>query len=462
MPDAPVPKVARRTLGERLSDVFGVEDPWVRPRPEIGRADIVLAGVVAVVGVVSLELARSLGAFADMSAPAWLQALAVLSGAALLIGRRRWPLTVALIAAAHMVAVGVTMPMVVAQFTLQVAYFVAFLSAVAWARDRRSMVAVMGIIVVVMFAWIALQFAVGNAIQELIDETGDVEGSGILGPIPSAILLTVLVNVIYFASAIAGGQMLWRDARQKALLLEQARTISAQAEDLRDQAITEERLRIARELHDVVAHHVSVIGVQAAAARRVLDRDPGASRAALSAIEGSSREAVSSMRGLLGTLRDIGARRGAAVTREPEPSIDQLPALAAQHESGSRTVAYRLVESDPGAAVGVPSPVGHSIYRTVQEALTNVAKHSTATHVSVTVRVEAAPPDSPRSPYAEVEVVDNGRLRADSTGGSGLGQLGIRERAASHRALVDIGPRAGGGYRVRVRYPLGVRAGQVA
>lgn len=457
MPDAPAPRAARRPLGEWLGDAFGVEDPWVRPRPRLGRTDIVLAAVVAVVGVVSLELARSLGVFEDLAAPAWVQSLAVLSGAALLVGRRRWPLTVGLVAAGHMVVVGVAMPVVMAQLTLQVAYFVAFLSAVAWARDRRAMVAVMGIIVVVMFAWIALQFAVGNALQELIDETSDLERTGVVAPIPAAVLLTVMINVIYFGSAIAGGQMLWRDARQKALLEAQTATITAQAEDLRDQAIIEERLRIARELHDVVAHHVSVIGVQAAAARRVIDRDPGASVQALGAIEGSSREAVTSMRGLLGTLRDIGARRGEVVNREPEPSIDQLPTLAAGHERGGRTVAYRLVESQPDAAASVPSPIGHSIYRTVQEALTNVEKHSTATSVSVTVRVETGP-----SPYAEVEVVDNGRPRGHSTLGSGLGQLGIRERAASHRALVDIGPRSGGGYRVRVRYPLDLRRDRVA
>jgi signal transduction histidine kinase len=456
MRPAPVPPV-RRPLGEWLSDAFGVEDAWVRPRPAIERRDIVLAGVVAVVGVVSLELTRSLGAFADLRAPVWLQLLAVLSGATLLVGRRRWPLTVALVAAGHMVVVGVAMPMVMTQFTLQVAYFVAFLSAVAWARDRRAMVAVMGVIIVVMFAWVALQFSVGNSLQELIDEAGDLRSSGPLGPVPSAVLLTVLINVIYFGSAIAGGQILWRDARQKALLQEQAHTISAQAEDLRDQAITQERLRIARELHDVVAHHVSVIGVQAAAARRVLHRDPAASAEALGAIEGSSREAVASMRGLLGTLREVDTRQGGTASREPEPSIDRLPALAASHESASRTVAYRLVESGPDAAASVPAPVGHSIYRTVQEALTNVEKHSTATSVRVTVRVETE-----GAPYAEVEVLDNGRPRGHSTLGTGLGQLGIKERAASHRALVDIGPRTGGGYRVRVRYPLEVQTGRVA
>lgn len=455
MRDAPTLAPARRSAGERLNAAFGVDDPWVRPQPAIERRDVVLAAVVAVVGVVSLELSRSLGLFEDLHVPIWVQTLAVVSGAALLVGRRRWPLTVGLVAAAHMVGVGVAMPMVMSQFTLQIAYFVAFLSAVAWARDRRAMVLVMAVIVVVMFAWIALQFAVGNTIQEIVDETAGLERTGIVAPIPAAVLFTLIVNVIYFGSAISGGQMLWRGARQKALLEAQSRTIASQAEELRDQAITQERLRIARELHDVVAHHVSVIGVQAAAARRVLSRDPAAAAPALGAIESSSREAVTSMRGLLGTLRDIGSQHGDALSRAPEPSVDQVPALVAAHESPSRTIAYRLVESRPDAVAAVPAPVGHSIYRTVQEALANVAKHSTATRVSVTVRVEGE-----SATYAEVEVVDNGRPRADAPIGSGLGQLGIRERAASHRAVVDMGPRAGGGYRVRVRYPLATHAGQ--
>ena len=110
----------------------------------------------------------------------------------------------------------------------------------------------------------------------------------------------------------------------------------------------------------------------------------------------------------------------------------------------------------------MPAPVGHSIYRTVQEALTNVERHSTATQVTVTVRVEAAAPESTPGSYAEVEVVDNGRPRGEASWGSGLGQLGIRERAASHRAIVDIGPRTGGGYRVRVRFPLEVAVERVA
>ncbi len=438
----------------RLAGWFGVDDPWQRPRPEIGRRDVVTAAAIGVFGLLSLELVRSVGVLEEVDQPWWVQWVAVLTGAALLVGRRRWPLVVAGAAALHMLLVGLTMPMVMGQVTLQVVYFVAFMSAVAWARDRRWMLVVVGIIVVVMFAWIALQFAVGNAVQDLVDEGSTSTRTGAFAPIPAAVLLTLVINVVYFGGAIVIGQMQWRSARDHALLGAQAETISAQADELRTRAVTEERLRIARELHDVVAHHVSVIGIQAAAARRVMDRDPGATRTALEGIEGSSREAVSSMRGLLGTLRDVEpADAPAPGSRSPQPGLGELPTLVEACATPGRRVSLDVVEVAPGTAARLGAPLAHSIHRTVQEALTNVEKHSTAGRVSVVVRLDDT------AGYAEVEVVDDGRPRTGSSG-SGLGQLGIRERAASHRGTVEIGPRRTGGYRVRVRYPWVGGAGE--
>ena len=436
-----------RPVRARLAGWFGVDDPWQRPRPPVGRRDVVTAAAIGLFGLVALELVRSVGVLEEVDQPWWVQWVAVVTGAALLVSRRRWPLVVAGAAALHMLLVGLTMPMVMSQVTLQVVYFIAFMSAVAWARDRRWMLVVVGIIVVVMFAWIALQFAVGNAVQHLVDEGSASARPGVVAPIPAAVLLTLVINVVYFGGAIVIGQMQWRSARDHALLGAQAETISAQADELRTRAVTEERLRIARELHDVVAHHVSVIGIQAAAARRVMDRDPGATRAALEGIEGSSREAVSSMRGLLGTLRDVEPADGPAlVSRSPQPGLGELPALVEACATPGRRVSLDVVEVSPGTATRLGGPLAHSIHRTVQEALTNVEKHSTAGRVSVVVRLDDT------AGYAEVEVVDDGRPRP-GTSGTGLGQLGIRERAASHRGTVELGPRRTGGYRVRVRYP---------
>jgi signal transduction histidine kinase len=450
----------RRTpVTTRIADFFGVPDAaggslgdgsWERPRPRIGRRDVALAAAVEAFGLVTLELVRSVGGFDRTDAPVWTQWLAVSTGAVLLLGRRRWPLVVAALAAAHMFVAGVTMPQVMGQMTLQVVYFVAILSGVAWSRDRRLMLVVVGAIVLFMFAWIAWSFAVGSAAQDMLDDAGRDQRPGLLPPVPAAVLMTLVINAVYFGGAIVGGQLAWRSARQKACLVEQSATIAAQAERLRDRAVVDERLRIARELHDVVAHHVSAMGVQAGAARRVLARDPEAAVRALADVEEASRTAVTQMRGLLGTMRDV--EGASSEPRASDPSVADVEALVSDRRAPGRTLAYDLVESPAGAAADVPTAIGLSIYRTVQEALTNVDRHSTADRVTVVVRVDGTSP----GPWAEVEVVDNGRPRRGSSG-SGLGQLGIRERAATHRGEVEIGPRVGGGYRVRVRYPLPAR-----
>jgi len=439
---------------QRALDWFGVDDEWDRGRPAIGRQDIVLAASVGAVSLLALELVRSAGGFEHTDVPVWAQWLGVSTGAALLLGRRRWPLVVASLAAAHMFVAGVTMPQVMGQMSLQIVYFVALLSGVAWARDRRAMVVVVGTIVLFMFAWIGWQFAVGSAAQEWIEDEQGTEQIGLFPQIPAAVGITLLVNAIYFGGAIIGGGVSWRAARQRDRLEEQARTIAAQAGRLREQAVVDERLRIARELHDVVAHGVSAMGIQAGAARRVLDRDPDAARTALSHVEDASREALTQMRRLLGTLREgvgegVDEGERAVEARTTDAGVGDLPDLVAEVARQGLAVRLDVVETQADAADRLPRGIALAVYRTVQEALTNVRRHSTADTVSVVVRVDESLP----GPYAEVEVVDNGRPR-HGTSGSGLGQLGIRERAATHDGQVDIGPRVTGGYRVRVRYPL--------
>lgn len=437
----------------RFRKWFGLDEDWVRPVPEIGRSDVLLVAAVESFGLFFLELSRSLGVLDHTSAPRWVQWLAVSTGAVLLIARRRYPLTVGVLAAVHMFVVGVSMPAVMGQLPMQVVYFVALLSAVSWSRSRSAALAVVSLIVLLMFVWVAWQLAVGSGIDELIDETGTSHPEGIFGPATAAVMATVLINLVYFLGAVVGGQMLWRSARQRARLAEQAATITEQAESLRRRAVLDERLRIARELHDVVGHHVSVMGVQAGAARRVLARDPDAAATALGAIESSSREAVTQMRSLLGTLRDMESHdAGQVVSRAPEPGLSDLPALVAERRASGLEVTYEIVESPDGAAAALTGPQSLTLYRVVQEALANVVRHSTAQSARVVVRVSAG--GSARERYAEAEVLDDGRPKP-GTPGSGLGQLGIRERAASHHGIVEIGPRHVGGYRVRVRIPLG-------
>ena len=245
--------------------------------------------------------------------------------------------------------------------------------------------------------------------------------------------------------------------RQREKLRLQTIALREQQHAEAQRAVLDERLRIARELHDVAAHHVSVIGVQAAAARRVLGVDGQAAGRALSAVEQSSRAAVGEMRQLLGVLRSDGDPKASDLTgsalgadgqsRSPQPGLDDLDALVA--DAGAEGLQVDLVRV--GASRSVPQNVGLSLYRTAQEAVANVRRHSTASSAHVTVRF-SDPESAPG--WVEIEVVDDGRPRGGHSAGTGLGHLGMRERAALHGGQAEIGRRPFGGYRVRVRYPL--------
>ncbi len=434
----------------RLATFFATDDDWER-EGSITLGDWLVGATVLVASLVTLELIRGVGTLDSSDAPTWVEWLTVISGAVLLVFRRRFPLTIALLAGLHMFVTGVWLPMVMGLLPMQIIYFVAFFAGAAWARRRRDMVIVMGLITLFMFAWLSWQYAVGSGFDEIRESTEDSEGSSLIGPVTAYILLTTVINLLYFFGAIVGGQVAWRGARQRAELAEQAETIAAQSTQLQRRAVIDERLRIARELHDVVAHHVSVVGVQAAAGRKLLERgrpgDIDGAAEALGNVEASAREGVTQMRSLLGTLRDpaVDSDTEPEGVRRPEPRLADLPALLdGARESGLR-VGYEAV----GPVEVLPVPVAHSVYRIVQEALANVRRHSTADRVQVVLRIDQAA----ASAYAEVEITDNGRPR-HGTSGSGLGLLGVRERAAARRAEVDIGPRAVQGFRVRVRFPL--------
>ncbi|MEL4356406.1 MULTISPECIES: sensor histidine kinase [unclassified Luteococcus] len=433
-------------------DWFGGDDAWQRPRQPVTRGDVWLPVGIFLMSALTLELARSYADFTGAQRP-WVQYLALASVSLLLVWRRRFPLAVFGLAAVHFFVVttwvgevGYTMP-------YQLVFFFTIYSAVAWAPDRRATALAMAGLTVGFFFWLAWDFALGQSIENFRENTRQIDAHGLLAPIPAWILMTALLNVLYICGAMAMGQSAWRQARDRALLAEQASTISAQAAELRDQAVVDERLRIARELHDVVAHHVSVMGIQAAGARRLLQRDPDTAAEALAGVEESSRQAVTQMRGLLGALR--GADQANHPTHEPpergpQPTLADLPELYREFEAAGLRVEHSLVEQPASSAEALPLPVQLSLYRTVQEALTNVARHSTACTASVTVRVQAKGPAG----WAEVEILDEGRPRT-GTSGSGLGLLGMRERVTSHGGSSEIGPRVTGGYRVRVRLPLG-------
>jgi signal transduction histidine kinase len=232
--------------------------------------------------------------------------------------------------------------------------------------------------------------------------------------------------------------------RARLHLAEELRGRAVQLDALRraEQAdlVAAERRRIARELHDVVSHTVSVVVVQAGAARAVLDRDPAAAAEALSAIEHTGRDALVELRRMLGVLRDGHGDDGAVTS--PAPDLASIgPLVASLRDAGLP------IELDADLAVGVPAGVALTVHRVVQEGLTNVLRHAQdVRRVDVTVEIVAG--------RAVVEVVDDGRP-AGFTAGSGVGLLGLRERVALHGGHVDAGPARGRGYRLRAEVPLG-------
>lgn len=434
-------------IAEAVRSFFDVDDPWQRPAPSPGslRTDGWIAGGFFALAALNLELTRSMGLIGSVDTSVWWQYGALILGTVPLIWRRRFPITVMVLLQIHLWCTGIWVLSVAAQLAMQLLYFFSLASGVAWARDRQQLMYVMTAVVIFMSGWFVWGFLGSDRFDW---NWSSAQEAGLFTPDVATVTFLALCNLIFFGGALYAGQSSRRKVRRLALLQSQSDTIERQAAHLRDRAVVDERLRIARELHDVVAHHVSVMGVQAAAARHVLTRNPVAAEQALSSVEESSRSAVREMRGLLGTLRDSGEELTDGHERAPEPGLAEIADLVEAVRRPGLQPTYELVEDVPGAAAQVPTPLAVSSYRIVQEALSNIRKHSTATHVSVVIRVETQ-----RMRYVEAEVVDDGRALA-STSGTGLGLLGMRERIASHGGQLDIGPRLLGGFRVRVRFPL--------
>ncbi|WP_375000720.1 sensor histidine kinase [Aeromicrobium sp. CTD01-1L150] len=220
----------------------------------------------------------------------------------------------------------------------------------------------------------------------------------------------------------------------EATLLERGERLAAQAEQRATMAAADERARIAREMHDVVAHGLSVIIVQADGARYAAEQHPDIAVEVLETVSTTGRDALAEMRRLLGLLRGT-----TDPDLAPQPGLEDLAGLVGEHLP---TGQVELPDPPPDVAPGV----GLTAYRIVQESLTNIRKHA-GPDVTATIRV-AAEVDTLR-----VEVVDNGRGAA-SGHGSGLGLVGMRERVEVHGGTLAVGPQSGGGWAVRARIPL--------
>jgi signal transduction histidine kinase len=260
-----------------------------------------------------------------------------------------------------------------------------------------------------------------------------------LGATAVATAITVLASGMDLSTVVGdvvGLGVAWRlgDRGRRAALRHVAEQAAA-AEATR-RAAADERLRIARELHDVVAHAMSVIAVQAGTGRYVIDDSPDVAREALANIEVTSRDALQEMRRLLAVLRDDADD---VEPRAPAPGIEDLGALAEATTATGIEVEVRSI----GRPVPLPAGVELAAYRIVQEALTNVRRHSRASRATVTLRFEPG--------ALGVEIVDDGR--GSNGSGAGHGIAGMRERAALYGGCLDTSFSAAG-FRVVATLPL--------
>jgi signal transduction histidine kinase len=251
----------------------------------------------------------------------------------------------------------------------------------------------------------------------------------------------VIFPVVFFGFMpwLLGRTLRHHGALARELAEKADRAEHAREEDQR-RAIAAERARVARELHDVLAHNLSVMVVQASAARRIVERDPDTASDAAHLIRETGREALAELRQLFGTVR-----RGEGEPLAGPPSIAQVERLAARAREAGLSVRVRV----EGTPVPLPAGVDVSAYRVVQEGLTNTLKHAGSSHALVTVRYEPS--------ELVVEVEDDGTGAAPngdlSATGGGHGLVGMQERVQVYGGKLQAGRRRGGGYAVRARLP---------
>ena len=417
-----------------------VNDDWHRPGPTADqrRIDVVIGVCMALGALFNLVMAARTGYLQAAHTPSWTERILWACAFTLpLIPRRRYPATVAFVIAVMFVAAQVRS--VPETQIASAALCAALYTLGAWGRDRVVARFLRLGIIAAMFVWLAVAISMALSAGTLIEPT--TPRNGPLPPELALITVQVFTNVRFFTFSYGCGKGVWLAARRHHLVEEQAEQLREAQRQVGERAILDERVRIARELHDVVAHHVSVMGVQASAARRVLERDPVKARTALGAVEESARTAVDELRRMLGVLRQPGTTSAAPEPTPASADIDRVEDLI-DRVRGAGLAADFAVYGDP---VPLPDSVSQTAYRIVQEAVTNALKHAgVATTVDVRVRYLAE--------EVEIEVTDDG-WGGSAIPGSGMGLLGMRERVAVHDGTLDVGPRPGRGYRVRARLP---------
>ncbi|HEX6357373.1 sensor histidine kinase [Actinophytocola sp.] len=330
----------------------------------------------------------------------------------------------------------------------------ALLSAVALSWRRRYPITVLVVVYALLTTYFALKNPYGPVFLSLVVALFNATANGrrlyawTAGYTAAAVMYTAMVTfrddapsswagagaIFAWISLVMGLGELARARRDRA---EQA--AAAKAEQDKRQA-SEERLRIAREVHDVLAHHVSLINVQSGVALHLIDSQPEQVREALTAIKQSSKEVLVELRNILGVLRDVDR----AAPRHPVASLDQLDALLER----MRTAGLPVTLTVEGDRRPVPKGVDAAALRIVQESLTNTYRHAGPTSATVTLSYQ---PDELR-----VQVDDDGRGEpGGSAVGTGSGLTGMRQRAEALSGTFEAGARPGGGFRVLATFPTG-------
>ena len=295
-------------------------------------------------------------------------------------------------------------------------------------------------LLVAMYSVAAYEWGVRRLVFLVVAGLGFVAGFVVFGVTGNPRSFAITVPSLFFVAAWLIGDYLRTRRAYVAQLEERAARLERERDQDRRLATDEERTRIARELHDVVAHDVSVIAIQAGAARAVQATRPEAAAQALGLIETTARETLIELNRLLGVLR---GNNGATADRRPQPGISQLPGLVEQLRAAGLEVDARV----EGEARPLSPAVDLSAYRILQEATTNVLKHARARRVDIRVR------------YAETMLAldvrdDGGGDGRDPAASSGHGLIGMRERVALFGGKLHAGRNRAGGFSVHARLPL--------
>ena len=382
------------------------------------------ADAAIALGVALLGLASGLGAGRNGHLPAGATAALTAMGLILFV-RRRFPGPVVAVMAALVTALAVTHTSLEAAF---IAVLVASYSAAVYGSRLLARCLLVSAIAVVLGSGIAASAGGGSWL-----------GAG------SPVLRTVLAA----AGAWLVGSLVRRQLQARAdhiaMLAERAELLAARQEEGERRATLAERLRIAREMHDIVAHHLSVVVIQAQGAQRAVDSDRARAKTAMADVERTGRTALEEMRRMLGVLRPgESAVPGPDGSYVPPAGLADIDSLADQ----LRQAGLAVTVARQGEPAEVPEDIGLAVYRIVQESLTNVLKH--AGPATATVELDF-------SGTIAVTVTDDGRGASATLAGlpgGGHGTAGMRERVAALGGQLSAGPKPGGGYRVHATIPL--------